>query len=49
MAEKKKCKHVPCSCMIADGEKYCSAVCEAAGETVDITCECGHPQCAGKL
>jgi len=49
MAEKKQCKHVPCTCPVADGEKYCGAVCQAAGETVDIECDCGHPQCAAKL
>lgn len=49
MADKKKCKHIPCTCAVADGEKYCTAVCEAAGEIVDIESECGHPGCAAKL
>jgi hypothetical protein len=48
-AEKKdKCKHPPCTCMIASG-KYCSAECEAMEGTPDIECRCRHAGCANRV
>lgn len=44
---KNKCAHPPCDCIPADGAKYCSAYCEGAEKTPEVTCECGHPGCAG--
>jgi hypothetical protein len=40
-----KCEHANCTC---DSEgPYCSAPCEAAGETRGLeSCACGHPGCA---
>lgn len=46
MADKDKCAHPSCKCMARDGSKYCSAFCEGAGNTPDITCGCGHPACS---
>jgi len=49
MAEhQKKCAHPPCDCVPGDGAKYCSAYCEGAGDTSEVTCECGHAGCAGE-
>lgn len=39
------CQHPGCSCPRAEGSKYCSAYCEAAKDTAELTCECGHPDC----
>jgi hypothetical protein len=42
-----KCAHQPCLCIPAEGEKYCSTLCEEAGsEETEIACDCGHPACA---
>ncbi|HEY8716652.1 MAG TPA: hypothetical protein VIM00_14810 [Candidatus Acidoferrum sp.] len=46
--EGKKCAHPVCSCMVTEG-KYCSTQCEAMEKTPDITCECGHPACKGRV
>jgi hypothetical protein len=41
-----KCAHIPCLCVVADGEKFCSEPCQDAGaEEVEIACECGHESC----
>jgi hypothetical protein len=42
-----KCAHLPCLCVPAKGEKYCSELCKeaGAGET-EIACDCGHKACA---
>jgi hypothetical protein len=45
--EKKECKHPACSCPVAEGQKYCSSICEGAGDTTTIDCDCGHPECQG--
>jgi hypothetical protein len=42
-----KCAHVPCLCVPARGEKYCSELCKEAGaDETEIACDCGHPACA---
>jgi hypothetical protein len=43
--EDKKCKHPSCLCQARPGSDYCSLSCESAGDTVEITCDCGHPGC----
>lgn len=48
MAESKKCKHTLCTCPAREGSDYCSAQCEAAGDTTDIECNCGHTGCGGR-
>ncbi len=40
------CKNPPCGCAVTD-EKYCSAACEGAGDSVQIDCDCGHETCGG--
>ena len=48
MAEDKKCAHPSCRCRARDDSKYCSTYCESAGSTVEIQCNCGHPECEVK-
>jgi hypothetical protein len=46
MADKvKKCAHPSCVCPAAEGSDYCSASCEDAKDTIEISCDCGHPGC----
>jgi metallothionein len=49
MAEAKKCEHASCTCTVSGKDKYCSARCEAAGDKVEVACECGHPGCRGEI
>lgn len=44
-----RCKHPPCTCTVRPGTRYCSAPCEAMGETAEIECMCGHPGCKHSL
>ncbi len=43
--EKKKCAHEGCSCLAAEGSKYCSLFCEDAKGMTTIKCDCGHVGC----
>jgi hypothetical protein len=45
MADAKKCAMDGCLCTVSDGQKYCSAYCEAAEGLTTLVCECGHPAC----
>lgn len=50
MAEEKDpkvCKNPPCSCPVDDDNDYCSPNCYGTGNTVQIDCDCGHPECSG--
>jgi hypothetical protein len=47
MAESKKCAHKSCSCMVPDGKKYCSQICEDGKNLTSIKCDCKHPGCSG--
>ncbi len=52
MAEEKKnkeCKNPACSCTVPDGQKYCSASCEGAGQTIELDCDCSHAECKGNF
>ena len=44
-----KCAHSNCSCTAAQDSKYCSSHCETAKGSSQISCECGHPNCAGRI
>jgi hypothetical protein len=44
--EEKKCAHPGCVCMARQDSKYCGAYCEGASDTLEVTCNCGHPGCA---
>lgn len=46
MAEVKKCAHPSCKCPAPQDSKYCSAYCEDAKGTTEISCNCEHPGCA---
>jgi len=45
MASQEKCAHPSCQCPAPEGSKYCSPYCEAAANTVELACDCGHPGC----
>ncbi len=49
MDDKKKdrCSHTGCSCIV--GSEYCSPHCETLKTDAELDCECGHPQCNGKI
>jgi metallothionein len=46
MADDKKCAHPACKCRAKEGGDFCSTYCEGVGETPDIECNCGHPECS---
>ncbi len=42
--EPRTCAHLPCRCVVPEGETYCGETCEDAGSAeVEIACECDHP------
>lgn len=44
------CAHIPCTCAVEEGKKYCSESCRDAGsEEVEIACECGHATCSTSI
>ncbi len=47
--ENETCKNAPCSCAATEDSKYCSAGCEGTGETIQLDCDCGHPECTGNF
>ena len=47
--EKVACKNPVCSCAPQPGGKYCSASCEGAGKTIELDCDCGHPEGNGNF
>ncbi|MGI8773056.1 MAG: hypothetical protein ACR2JE_16655 [Acidobacteriaceae bacterium] len=49
MADAHKCKHALCTCTVAAGEKFCSAVCEGASKRTNLACDCPHPDCKGHV
>jgi hypothetical protein len=42
---KDKCAHPSCNCKATKDSKYCSPYCEAAKDTTEISCNCGHTGC----
>ncbi len=49
MSEAKKCAHEGCSCVCTDGKKFCSQVCQDSSGRIELSCNCPHPECTGKL
>ena len=44
--ETKMCAHIPCLCVVANGDEYCGEACRDAGSAdVEIACQCDHPAC----
>ncbi len=43
--EKKKCAHPACLCAAPPHSSYCSQYCEDAKDTMELSCNCGHPGC----
>ena len=48
MADEKqnKCRNEVCNCQAQPDGKYCSASCEGKGDTIEIDCDCQHPECS---
>jgi hypothetical protein len=41
-----QCAHIPCTCKVRPGQKYCGEACRNAGsEEVEIACPCAHASC----
>ncbi len=49
MSDAKKCAHTSCTCMVADGKKYCSQMCEDSKSLTELKCDCKHAGCAGTI
>ena len=49
MADPKKCAHETCSCIVPEGGKYCSQICEDSTGVTGLGCDCKHPACSGEL
>jgi hypothetical protein len=48
--EENTCAHVPCTCVVESGKKYCSESCSDAGsDELEIACECGHATCSTSI
>jgi hypothetical protein len=50
MTDVEKCAHPACRCQVPrDGRfgKYCSENCREKAGMNELTCQCGHPGCAG--
>ena len=47
--ETKQCKNPPCTCPVQPGAKYCGASCEGTGQTIELDCDCQHPECEGNF
>jgi hypothetical protein len=45
MSGPKKCAHGPCSCIVPDGKRFCSQICEDSVNTTSIRCDCRHEGC----
>jgi len=41
----RKCAHPACDCEVDKNTRYCSQYCEDAGDTTEISCNCGHARC----
>jgi hypothetical protein len=49
MSEPKKCAHSSCTCVVTDGAKYCSQICEDSVGVTALTCDCKHAACSSEL
>jgi len=41
------CTNAPCSCPVEKKNEYCGVSCQSTGQTTQIDCDCGHPDCKG--
>jgi hypothetical protein len=46
--DKAKCAHTSCTCPPQQGSKYCSNYCHDARGTIELACNCGHPDCGAE-
>jgi hypothetical protein len=44
--QNKKCAHPSCNCTVEKGKKYCGDYFHDARGTMELSCNCRHPQCA---
>jgi hypothetical protein len=42
---KNRCAHPSCMCLVEKGKKYCSDYCHDARRTMELSCNCRHPEC----
>jgi hypothetical protein len=49
MSDPKKCAHKTCTCIVPDGQTYCSQICEDSKGVTELGCDCKHPACGGEL
>jgi hypothetical protein len=49
MADPKKCAHVNCTCIVPEGETYCSEICKDSKGVTELGCDCKHTACSGEL
>jgi hypothetical protein len=47
--EPRRCEHPACNCVVTGRDKYCSQYCHDARNTLELSCNCGHPGCAEEL
>src|SRR6266511_4586147 len=47
--QENQCANPVCTCPPQPDGKYCSASCEGKGQTVELDCDCGHPECSGNF
>jgi hypothetical protein len=47
--EKKKCGHAPCKCLVEKHESYCSEMCKDSRDVTELSCDCPHEGCGGKI
>jgi hypothetical protein len=47
--EPRPCGHPACNCIVTEPNKYCSQYCHDARNTLELSCNCGHPGCAEAL
>ncbi|HZT75002.1 MAG TPA: hypothetical protein VE996_15270 [Terriglobales bacterium] len=40
-----KCAHPACDCPPAKGSRYCSDYCKDARGSLELNCNCRHPDC----
>ena len=44
-ATPRKCSNERCTCVCADGKKFCSASCEDSRKVTSLNCHCPHTEC----
>jgi hypothetical protein len=45
MSKPRKCANEACTCINADGSKFCSRHCEGMAGKTELVCQCNCPAC----